>query len=531
MALFLILVAVVIFTCVLLNNASLKLGMPVLLAFILFGILFGNNGLLPIKMDDYDFVEQLCSTALIFIMFYGGFGTRWSSARPVAVESVLMATVGVILTAGITGVLCHFILGWKWLESLLMGSMVSSTDAASVFSILRSRKLGLRNGTAPLLEVESGSNDPCSYMMTIVILSLMQGGVGAGRVVWMLFAQLGFGALFGLLIAQAASYMMKHFKFSAGYDSLFLIAISLFSYAIPSLCGGNGYLSAYLVGIILGNREFDGKKEMVHFFDGFTGLMQILIFFMLGLLARPAQLHQSLLPAAALFLILLLVARPLTTMLVLKPFGRYGFRQLALISFCGLRGAASIVFAIIATVDNDALYNDLFNVVFCIVLLSISLQGTLIPYVAKKLDMIDPDADVMKTFSDFSEEVDLQFTEITLHPGSSWCGKQVRNLGIPSDVLMCNVIRKGGEKIVPNGDTMLMEGDQVIICSKSFQGSDDIRIIQVPVGNDLDGKLISDFHSTESQIILILRGNESIIPHGDTALCEGDILYINKSIR
>ena len=531
MTLFLILVAVVIFTCVLLNNASSKLGMPVLLAFILLGMLFGNNGLIPVQMDDHSFVEQLCTAALVFIMFYGGFGTRWSSARPVAVESVLMATLGVMLTAGITGLLCHYILGWKWIEALLMGSVVSSTDAASVFSILRSRKLGLRNGTAPLLEVESGSNDPCSYMLTIVMLSMLQGGMGPGRIVLMLLAQLGFGTLFGVAIAWGASWLMKRIRFSAGYDSLFLIAIALFSYAIPTLCGGNGYLSAYLVGIILGNGRFEGKKELVHFFDGFTGLMQILIFFMLGLLARPAQLHHSLLPAVTIFLILLLVARPIATLLILKPFGGYSGRQISLISFCGLRGAASIVFAIIATVGNEALENDIFNIVFCIVLLSIALQGTLIPLMAKKLDMIDPEADIMTTFSDFSEEMKLQFTEIHIQSNSEWCNKLVKELQLPAGFLLCSVTRADGAKELPSGKTLLQDGDSVIVCSKSYSGAEDIKVIPVTVGREFEGKPVSAFRANDSQIIMVGRGNDRIIPRGDTILEKGDVLYVHKRIR
>ena len=193
----LILVAVIIVSCVLLNNASFRIGMPVLLAFIMLGMVFGNNGLVPVPMDSDGraFVGDICTVALIFIMFYGGFGTSWKSARPVVTEAALLSSVGVILTAGITGVFCHFALRWTWLESLLMGAVVSSTDAASVFSILRSRKLGLKNHTAPLLELESGSNDPCSYMLTIIVLSLIGGDVSVGHTLWLFFSQLVFGAL------------------------------------------------------------------------------------------------------------------------------------------------------------------------------------------------------------------------------------------------------------------------------------------------------------------------------------------------
>lgn len=530
LTLFLILIAVVIFTCVLLNNATSRIGVPVLLAFILLGMLFSNNGLIPIRMEDHTFVEQLCTAALVFIMFYGGFGTRWSAARPVAAESVLLATVGVVMTAGITGVACHFLLKWSWLESLLLGSVVSSTDAASVFSILRSHNLGLKNGTAPLLEMESGSNDPCSYMLTSLMLSLLGGGASAGGVIWMLVAQLGFGAIFGWLIAKGAAYLMRRIRFeTSGFDSMFLIAIALFSYAIPSLVGGNGYLSAYIVGIMLGNEEFGGKKNMVHFFDGFTGLMQVLIFFMLGLLAHPALLNRVALPAVVIFLVLLFVARPVAVALLLTPFGKYSFRQQMLISFCGLRGAASIVFAIMATVGEVALENDIFNTVFCIVLISIALQGWLLPWAAKRLDMIDPNADIMKTFSDFSEEVDLQFTEIRIDEKSTWNGKYVKDLQLPGGLLLCMLIREGVEPVVPRGSTMLEAGDKVVVCSKALTDPHSIRITKhlITEKSSMRDKPLRDYQNKTSQAILIMRGNETIIPHGDTVIRVGDVIYIN----
>lgn len=530
---FIILIAIIIFICVLLNNATSRIGMPVLLAFILLGMLFGNNGLFPIRLENYEFVENVCTAALIFIMFYGGFGTNWNSARPVAPESVLMATVGVALTAGFTGLFCHYVLHWEWVESFLMGSVIASTDAASVFSILRSKNLGLKNGIASLLELESGSNDPCSYMLTAVMLSLMQGSTSAGHVVGMLFAQLGFGIACGAVIALAASYAMKKIAFAtSGFDSMFLIAIALFSYAIPTAIGGNGFLSAYIVGIVVGNQHFANKKEMVHFFDGFTGLMQVIIFFMLGLLAHPAELHKSILPALAIFFVLLLVARPLSSLILLTPFKKYGLRGQALVSFCGLRGAASIVFAIMATMGNTLFENDIFNIVFCIVLLSIALQGTLIPYVAKGLNMIDGEENVLRTFSDFSDEVDLQFTEVRLHKDSPWADRQVMDIGIPKDLLICMVIKPDGTKVVPNGHSTLSVGDQVIICSKLYEGSHNLRINQVKIqpGSRYDGQEVRHYMAKKSQLILIRRDGESIIPHGSTIILGGDTLYINKSI-
>lgn len=382
-ALFLILIAVVILTSIWLNTISSRIGVPALLAFMLLGILFANNGLWPVRFDNYDMAKETCTVALIFIMFYGGFGTRWDAVKPVVKESVLLATLGVVLTAGLTGVFCHFVLKWEWLESLLFGSVMGSTDAASVFSILRSKRLGLKNNTAPMLEMESGSNDPAAYMCAAIVLSIMNGSASGGYIAWNIFAQIAFGAGCGVGIAWLATQVFRKISFTTdGFDSLFIFAVAIAAYAIPTLIGGNGYLSAYMVGIILGNEEFKDKRSLVSFFDGFTGLMQMLLFFLLGLLARPTIMHKAILPALAIFAFMLLVARPLAVFGILTPFRKYGFKQQALISFVGLRGAASIVFAIMAMVDPAFLQNDIFNIVFVVVLLSVTLQGSLIPWVS-----------------------------------------------------------------------------------------------------------------------------------------------------
>ncbi len=528
---FLILIAVVIFICIALNNISAKVGVPVLLAFILLGIAFGNNGLFPVRINDYESVENICSIALIFIMFYGGFGTSWSAARCVSVEAGLMASLGVFLTAGVTGVLCHFLLHWGWLESLLLGSVLSSTDAASVFSILRSKRLGLKNNSAPILEVESGSNDPCSYMLTVVMLSLMQTSVSAGHVAWMVFSQIVFGAAFGVGIAFGAKYLLKRITFSPGFDSMFIFAVAVFSYAIPQIVGGNGYLSTYIVGIILGNSTFADRKKLIHFFDGFTSLMQVLIFFMLGLLAHPAALGKAVVPALVTFAVMFFVSRPLSVAAILTPFRKYGLRQQAFLSFSGLRGASSIVFAIMATVGNQALENDIFNIVFCIVLLSISIQGTLIPAVAKRLDMIDKDSDVMKTFSDFSEETTMQFSEITVTKESRWNGSTVKEIGVPKNLLLCTIVRRDGSSVVPTGHTLICEGDRIVLCTKAASDDKYMKIAQheLPAGHKFVGRTIKELPYSRHRIVLIRRGNEELIPHGSTVLQAGDVLFINRS--
>ena len=378
----LLLSAAVIIICVLANKLSNKIGMPVLIAFIALGMVFGSDGILKIPFENYSFAEQICSVALVFIMFYGGFGTKLSEAKPV--------------TAALTTVFCFFVLKIKLLESMLIGAVMSSTDAASVFSVLRSKNLNLKYNTASMLEMESGSNDPFAYMLTVIVLSFMKGENSVGQMVYSIAAQIVFGVLIGFLIALGAVWFMKHFTFNtSGFDAAFVLGVAVLAYALPTLVGGNGYLSAYIVGIVLGNQNIHNKKSLVHFFDGMTGLMQMLIFFLLGLLSFPSKILTVLLPSIFIALFITFVARPLAVATVLAPF-KTKISQYLVVSWAGLRGAASIVFAIMAMVGGVTMEQDVFHIAFCVVLFSITLQGSLLPFVASKTNMIDKTGSVLK---------------------------------------------------------------------------------------------------------------------------------------
>ena len=410
-----------------------------------------------------------------------------------------------------------------------IGAVISSTDAATVFSILRSRKLGLKNNTAPLLEVESGSNDPMSYMLTAVMLSLFSGGISAAGIVWQIFSQITFGAVGGLAISAAAVFLLKRINFqSNGFDMLLFMAIALASYSLPDLVGGNGYLSAYIVGIVLGNTDFPERKPLVSFFDAITSLMQIVIFFLLGMLAIPSSLLHSLLPALAVFIFLSLAARPLAVCGVLVPFRKYPFRQLGLISFVGLRGAASIVFAINILTSGVELQNDIFSIVFCIVLLSIALQGSLVPAVAKAAGMTDAGEDVMTTFSDFSENAEMSFGAIRIKETSSWNNRQIKDLALPQDCIIALVVR-GNLRIVPKGSTLLETGDEIVICTRSFQDRGTDSLIRHPLSDSSKwaGHRVSEYPNKDgSLLVMIQRGEEKIIPNGNTILKAGDVLVL-----
>lgn len=528
---YLLLITLVMIACVLCNKISAKLGIPTLLAFILLGMLFGSDGLLKIPFDNFQFAEQICSVALIFIMFYGGFGTNWKEARPVAAQAIALSSVGVVLTAGITGLFCRLVLRFGWWESFLIGSVISSTDAASVFSILRSKRLNLKHHTASLLEVESGSNDPFAYMLTMICLTMMGESVSGAQIIWMLLLQIVLGIVFAAAIAAATLWFLDRFQFAAaGFDAIFILAIAVLSYAAPAALGGNGYLSAYLVGLILGNRRLKNKKSLVHFFDGVTGLMQMLIFFLLGLLAFPSRMPNVLLPSLAIALFLTFIARPLAVAVLLSPFhGQW--RQEALVSWAGLRGAASIVFAIMATIQSTAMENDLFHIVFCIVLFSILIQGSLLPWSARKLQMIDEHANVLKTFNDYSEEVPVQFIRLTVRPDHPWAGRLLRQVLLPPDTLVVLLLRNG-ERIVPNGDTVLLEGDILILSAKAAGPMEGIYLTEIPIDPESDwiGKPVSTLDvGPDRLIIMIQREDRIVIPRGTTIIQEGDLLVLNQT--
>lgn len=530
MILKLIIVASVILICVLLNRLSNKAGIPMLLAFIILGMVFGTDGIFKIPFEDYHFSEEICSIALIFIMFYGGFGTNWNEAKPVAVKAALLSTIGVISTAGLVGTFCYIVLHLPLLESLLLGSVISSTDAASVFSILRSKKMGLKYHTASMLEIESGSNDPCSYMLTVIILSIMGGEMGIGSIFYMIFAQFAFGILIGAIIAFAAHWILQHFQFdTAGFDMAFVIGVALLAYSLAALVGGNGYLSVYICGILLGNTRLQNKKSLVHFFDGVTGLMQMLIFFLLGLLATPSKIPYIFMPAFGVALFLTFVARPISVFAILSPF-RCNISQQLLVSFAGLRGAASIVFAIMATVNPAILNQDVFHIVFCIVLLSILFQGSLLPFCAKFLKMNDENTNIMRTFNDYSEDAQLQFIKIKITEGNAWIGNAIQNIMLPPDTLIIMILREGSY-IIPNGKTIFQVDDVAVLSAYTFQDDNRILLKEQKISHDSEwiGKKISEFSPNAGElVIMIIREHKTIVPKGDTIIQENDRLVINS---
>ena len=525
----LLLMGCVILLCTLMGRYLDRLAVPSLLIFIALGMCFGENGLLRIPFDDYDAANVICSASLIFIMFYGGFGTNLNAARPVVVQSVVLSTLGVAGTAGAVAVFAHLVLGLPWVESFLIGSVISSTDAASVFNILRSKKLALKYHTDSLLEIESGSNDPISYMLTTVAVGIM-GGQDV-FIPLLLVQQIAIGALGGLLLGKLAIWSLRRGMFpSEQSQTIFVFAVVILSYALPTVLGGNGYLSSYLCGIYMGSTKLPQKRNLVHFFDVVTDVAQVLIFFLLGLLVTPVELPSVLLPALAIMVFLTFLARPAVVSVLMLPF-RPSPAQVGVVSWAGLRGVASIVFAIMAVLQGAETRYNLFNLVFCIVLLSISLQGSLLPRVSAKLHMIDHTADVSKTFNDYQEESDIDFIKIHLDKNHPWNGKTLKELPLPSDLLVVMIARRE-ETIVPNGSTVLLPGDLLVLAARAFEDRENLSLQEIVVekGHKWVGRSLRQIPTrSDTLIVMVKRGNETIIPGGSTILQAGDTLVIAQS--
>ena len=462
----------VLIICITSTKVLYKFGVPMLFIFIVLGMLFGSDGLVGIYFDNFELTKQLCSLALVFIMFYGGFGTKWKLAKPVATPSILMSSLGVIITAGLTGVFCHLVVKTSMLEGLLIGTIVASTDAASVFAVLRAQKLNLKGSLASFLEVESGSNDPIAYMSTLIILSMMKNGgaLSLSIVVPLVIKQILFGLVIGLLLAKVTVFILRHANFEIeGFYAILVTAITILSYSLSEFLGGNGYLSVYITGIIIGNSKIPKKKSMFHFFDGISWIMQIGLFFILGLLSFPSKIPYVTGTAISISLFMIFIARPLATFLILSPF-KFTVKEKLLISWVGLRGAASVVFAIFAVTYGVNIENDIFHIIFFIALFSVVIQGTLIPTLANKLDLVnnEEEGSVLKTFTDYTEEINSELLEFTITEESNLKNKMIMDANIPEEILIV-MIKRGNQVLVPKGSVLIKEGDKLVLSGNNIE--------------------------------------------------------------
>lgn len=450
-------------SAIIFNKIGGKFGVPSLIIFIFVGILAGSDGILGIHFEDYSFAQFVGIIAISYILFMGGLSVNIDELKPVVAEGSVLATLGVFATGLITGVCSYYLLNLPFLECLLLGSIVSSTDAAAVFGVLRSKSISLANNLKPLLEFESGSNDPMAVFLTLGVIGLIIGQINPVGLVFDFFKQMILGIVFGFLIAKATALIINKIKLE--YDSLYVVitlASVLFTYSFITIIGGNGFIGVYVCGLAMAAMKFVNKKTLIKFHDAVAWLMQIVMFLILGLLVNFKDGFAYTRQAFLIAMILTFVARPIAVFLTTVPFKR-SFREKLMISWVGLRGAAPIVLATFPLTENVPHAMEIFNIVFFVVIISVLLQGTTIPYFAKLLKVDAPLEVSHESVIEYGDkDPNNQMLEFTVPSSSRAAGKQLYELNLPQGALV-SLIYKNGEYIIPTGSTEIAECDVLFV--------------------------------------------------------------------
>jgi cell volume regulation protein A len=470
----LLLASILLFASIVASKMSFRAGVPMLLFFMAIGMLVGEDGL-GLQFNDPQAAQLIGTIALNFILFFGGFDTSFREVRPVLVAGSLLSIFGVLFTAIFLGLFAWLILpGFSLPEGLLLGAVVSSTDAAAVFSVLRSRNLGLRGGLRPMLEFESGSNDPMAYLLTITFVGLVQHPETS---VWSsvptLVLQMLLGLAFGLATGWIGKRIINHIRLE--YDVLYallVMALMLLTYSLTNLAHGNGFLSIYVCAIFLGNQKLIHKKSIAKFFDGMAWLMQITIFIVLGMLVTPSKLIPFIGVALLIAAFLMLVARPLSVFLSLLPL-KVPFKNQLFVSWVGLKGAVPIVFATFPLVAGLEKGHVIFNIVFLISAVSVLVQGSTLSYAAKLFGVSEPFRQQRKISIDIDlsdhDNVKSKFVQVVMPHSSKALGVPLVEMGVPPRVAISLIIR-GDKYITPYGGTTLEANDKLLIVSEDAVG-------------------------------------------------------------
>ena len=438
--------------------------MPALLLFLGLGMLAGSEGVGGIYFDDAVLSQRLGIVALAFILFAGGLETDWQFVRSGVRPAGALATVGVLVTSIVVGYVAHLLTDLTLLEGMLLGAIVSSTDAAAVFSILRSRGVRIRRDVAAVLELESGSNDPMAVFLTTAVLQLIQGSsVSAGHFVFDFVRQMVFGAAAGVAVAFCSGRLLNRLRLEyQGLYPVMTIALVLFTYGATALIGGNGFLAVYVAAIVMANRNFVQRRTLTRFHDGVAWLMQIAMFVTLGLLVFPSQLLPVATVSMVLAAVLILAARPIAVYVSLAA-ARFSFAEKSLIAWVGLRGAVPIVLATFPLVAGLPAAPTIFNIVFFVVLTSVLVQGTTIPLAARALRVeASTVQDRSPTEAHLAGRGESAIVTLEVEPGAVSAGRSIVELDWPRESLIL-VIYRGNEFFVPNGASVLEPGDRLIV--------------------------------------------------------------------
>lgn len=449
------------------SRASGRLGVPALLLFLVIGMLAGSEGIGGIEFSDATIAQPLGVVALVFILFSGGLDTRWTEVRPIMVPAILLATAGVFMTAAMVAVMVVFVLDFSWLEAFLLGAIISSTDAAAVFAVLRSRGVSLLPPLRPLIEFESGSNDPMAIFLTTAAIGLITGQITSPAGLAMLFViQMAVGAAAGYLLGRVMVLIINrlHLEYEGLYPVL-SIALVLLVYSVTTLMRGNGYLAVYIAGLVMGNSIVIHRRSLTRFHDGLAWLMQIVMFVALGLLVFPSHLWPVAGIGILVAIFLNLIARPLAVLLLLAPF-RFNLRMTAMVGWVGLRGAVPIVLATFPLLAGVARADTIFNIVFFVVIVSVLAQGSTIPLVARWLRVDAPLRKRLRAPIEFESTQGIrgELVEFDLPDDCHAIGKRLVDLRFPEGALLV-LVGRDNQFFVPNGNTQLERGDTIFLLS------------------------------------------------------------------
>lgn len=466
--------SILLFVSIVVGKTGYRFGVPALLLFLLVGMLFGSDGL-GLQFHNAKIAQFIGMVALSVILFSGGMDTKFKEIRPILSPGIALSTVGVFLTALFTGLFIWYLSGMSWtnihfplITSLLLASTMSSTDSASVFAILRSQKMNLKHNLRPMLELESGSNDPMAYMLTIVLIQFIQSdGMGTGNIIGSFIIQFLVGAAAGYILGKLAILILN--KINIDNQSLYpilLLSFVFFTFAITDLLRGNGYLAVYIAGMMVGNHKITFRKEIATFMDGLTWLFQIIMFLMLGLLVNPHEMIEVAVVALLIGVFMIVIGRPLSVFLCLLPFRKITLKSRLFVSWVGLRGAVPIIFATYPVVANVEGSNMIFNIVFFITIVSLIVQGTSVSFVARLLHLSTP---LEKTGNDFGvelpEEIDTDLSDMTITMEMLNEADTLKDMNLPKGTLVM-IVKRGDEFLIPNGTLKLHVGDKLLLISE-----------------------------------------------------------------
>ncbi len=470
---YLLIASVLFLTSILFSKASKKFGVPVLLLFLGVGMLFGPDGL-GLKVNNLGLAEGISTFALSIVLFSGGLNTKTNDVKPVMKEGIVLATVGVLLTSTFTGLFIYYIaetflasFNITMMESFLLAAIISSTDSASVFSIFGSKNIFLRNNLRPLIELESGSNDPMAYLLTVLFMQIiLTSAFSLSNIATTLVVQLTVGTIAGYALGRLSVLIINKINLDnfALYPAL-LFALCMFIFSFTHYIKGNGYLSVYIAGLVVGNSEFITKRATIKFFDGFTWLFQITMFLTLGLLVHPKELVHVIAPSILIGLFIIFVGRPASVFISLQPFKK-SIKDKLLVSWVGLKGAVPIVFAILPMAAGVPHAKEIFNIVFFITIISLLLQGSSVALIARRLKLTDSayKTGLHEFELEFSENIKSTASEVIITDDVLKNGNTLKSIHLPDGTLAV-MVKRNDSYFIPKGNTELMAGDKLMIIS------------------------------------------------------------------